>query len=124
VWIVGAKKDMTIADSIAKDCDNRLTNLVGLTTLDEAIDVLALADSVVSNDSGLMHIAAALQKPLVALYGSTTDDFTPPLSNKAKVLKLNLSCQPCFQRECPLNTHQCMRDLKPELVIHALSEMN
>jgi heptosyltransferase-2 len=101
----------------------RCVNLTGRTKLEEAIDLLSLVTVVVSNDSGLMHISAALRKPLVVVYGPTTAGFTPPLHDKAKILTLALECQPCFQRECPLKHHRCMIELQPEKVLNAINEL-
>lgn len=123
VWIFGSPKDKPVADEIMALTNQRCIHLTGRTRLDEAIDLLALASLVVSNDSGLMHIAAALQRPLVALYGPTSAQFTPPLHPKAKMLTLKLPCQPCFKRECPLKHQRCMRDLQPNKVLNAMTEL-
>jgi heptosyltransferase-2 len=123
VWMFGSKNDLPITDEILKLTHNRVINLAGKTSLDEAIDLLSLAELVISNDSGLMHIAAALNKTLVALYGSTSTKFTPPLGNKIKILNLNLECSPCFKRECPLGHWKCMKDLKPDMALQAIKEI-
>ncbi len=123
VWIFGSPKDHEIAKKIQLATQQRAVNLAGKTTLEEAIDLLSLATVIVSNDSGLMHIGAALNKPLVAVYGPTSPSFTPPLNKNAKILTLALDCQPCFQRICPLKHHHCMRELKPIQVLAAISSV-
>lgn len=120
VWAFGSIKEQMQGLAIEKAGG---VNLCGKTTLAEAIDLLALSKAVVSNDSGLMHVAAALNKPLVAIYGSSDPKFTPPLSPNSKVLTLNLPCSPCFKRECPVGHLNCLKDLKPQQVISTLEEL-
>lgn len=114
VWIAGSAKDAAIGTAIA--AAGAGVNLCGKTTLAEAIDLMSCADCVVSNDSGLMHVAAALNRPLIALYGSSSPAFTPPLSAQAHIVKIEIACSPCFKRECPLGHFNCMRQLTPDQV--------
>ena len=97
-----------------------MINLCGLTELHEAIDLLDTADAVISNDSGLMHIAAALQKNLVVIYGPTSPNFTPPLSQNAHFLQIDVDCGPCFQRTCPEQHHKCMQGINSDDVLTSL----
>lgn len=122
IWLLGSQKDRPIAEEIMSLTENRCENRAGRIDLTETIDLLSLVQGVVTNDSGLMHIAAALKKPVIALYGATSPAFTPPLSPTATILKLNLDCQPCFKRICPLGHHRCMRDLTSDHVLAAMTE--
>ncbi|GAF69680.1 unnamed protein product, partial [marine sediment metagenome] len=123
VWIFGSPKDAGIAQQVVDQTLGDVTNLTGKTSLEEGVDLLSLATAVVSNDSGLMHIAAALNKPMVAVYGSTSTRFTPPLSDQVDVVMENLPCMPCFKRTCPLGHWRCMLDLKPEKVLKHLAKV-
>jgi heptosyltransferase-2 len=120
VWLIGAAKDNPVAETIIALGKEPCRNLCGVTDLAEAIALMSCADLVVSNDSGLMHIAAALDRPLLAIFGSSSPQFTPPLSDKAQILKLDLPCSPCFKRECPLGHFNCMIKIPPKEVFRHL----
>lgn len=127
VWLMGSAKDQPVAESIRELLGSEVRpyayNLAGVTQLHEAILLMDCADAVISNDSGLMHIAAALQKKLVVVFGSTSPDHTPPLSHSVKIVTNKIECSPCFERECPKGHHNCLRELMPSQVISALDEL-
>ncbi len=120
VWLFGSDKDAPVTGAIQSMTEKRCLDLGGKTSLEEAIDLMSLATAVVTNDSGLMHVAAALDRQVIALYGSSDPRHTPPMSDQASVLYLGLACSPCFKRECPLKHLKCLRDLPPERVLVAL----
>ncbi len=109
VWLLGSAKDAPITAQIRSLAGEGCVDLAGRTSLDEAIDLLAGAAHVVTNDSGLMHVAAALDRPMAAIFGSSSPEFTPPLSAHARVISLRLSCSPCFARDLPARPHQLPR---------------
>ena len=123
VLIIGSKKDHETAESISRQSRAEILNLCGQTELVDAIDLIAACDAVVTNDSGLMHIAAAVNTPLLALYGSSTPAYTPPLSEQAATCYLALSCSPCFKRQCPLGHTRCLTELKVSDVMARFDEL-
>lgn len=127
VAIFGSEKDRPVAQSIIdllpEQLRARVINLAGTTRLEQAVDLLSAASAVVTNDSGLMHIAAATGRPLVVVYGSTSPAFTPPLAEHVEILQLPVDCGPCFQRECPLGHLKCLRELPPSRVLAALDKL-
>lgn len=123
VWLFGSGKDVEVTQQINRLTGHRCLDLGGKTSLGEALDLMSLGTAVITNDSGLMHVAAALNIPLLSLFGSSDPHHTPPMSAKADILYLNLSCSPCFKRECPLGHFKCMRDMTPESVIERLQTL-
>jgi heptosyltransferase-2 len=130
VWIFGSAKDQSVGGRIQADVEysvrDRIQNLAGKTSLGQAIDLMAIASAVVSNDSGLMHVAAALDLPLVAIFGSSDPAHTPPNGDpkKTKTLWLELDCSPCFKRECPLGHLDCLKKIMPAQVFQAIEAVS
>jgi heptosyltransferase II len=130
--LLGSGKEAALTAQIAAQANaqqpGQVRDWAGRTTLDQALALIAAARAVVSNDSGLMHVAAALGVPQVAIFGSSSPLHTPPLSARAQVLWLKndphyqpaLDCAPCFERSCPLGHTRCLRDITPQRVLQAL----
>ena len=116
VIVLGSKKDESIGKHIEKHGGKNVRSLCGATSLKEAMSIISFANLVITNDSGLMHISAAYDTPTIAIFGSSSSGFTPPLSEKAIVLEETMSCRPCFQRTCPLGHTDCLNKIQPNLV--------
>ncbi len=123
VWVLGSAREHALGAHIAQATPG-VRNLAGATTLAEAVDVLTVAAAVVCNDSGLMHVAAALGRPLVALYGSSSPRYTPPAITQAGIIYHALECSPCFKRECPLGHLNCLRGITPQEVMALLERLS
>lgn len=127
VWIFGSAKDRPGGDEIRQalipGLREEVTNLAGETSMAQAIDLMSCATAAVSNDSGLMHVAAALAVPLVAVYGSTSPQFTPPLAEQVAIVRTSIDCSPCFDRTCRFGHYDCLRLLQPQLVLDALDQL-
>ena len=125
IILLGSKSDHALAQEIYSQANQgaHIHNWCGTTSLDEAIALIGISKAVISNDSGLMHIAAALKIPQVAIFGSSDPAHTPPLSDKAKVIWLNLPCSPCHKRVCPLGHLKCLNDILPEQVFATLNTL-
>jgi lipopolysaccharide heptosyltransferase II len=124
VWLLGSAGDREATAAVQAASGGICLDFAGRTRLGEAVALIALADAVVSNDSGLMHVAAALGRPQVALYGPSDPVFSPPLNARAAMLRLGIDCSPCHQRQCPLGHHQCLVKLVPQQAIDALAALD
>lgn len=122
IVLLGSGKDKPVCDEIVGIAP-QVRNFAGATSLDQAIALIAAASAVVSNDSGLLHVASAFNRPVVAIYGPTDPKHAPPFSDAAVSLWLGLDCSPCRQRECPLGHHNCMRQLTTDMVWQPLAPM-
>ena len=123
VWIFGSGKERALADKIV-DIAPQARNLCGQTQLEDVVDLMALTQAVVSNDSGLMHVACASGTRVIGIYGSSNPKYTPPLSDDAKVVYLGLACSPCFERICPLGHTDCLNKISHEYVEEILVDGN
>lgn len=128
VWLFGSEKDKTVTAEINALTQSKCLDLGGGTSLGEAIDLMSLTNAVVSNDSGLMHVAAALDKMLIAVFGSSDPYHTPPMNAEAVVLYLGLECSPCYKRECPLTDPAahlaCLKNIEPSRVLAAHAQLS
>lgn len=115
VWVLGSAKDKLLGEEICADLPEGLGfNLCGVTALEDVVDLLAHVEVAVTNDSGLMHVAAAVGTNVQAIYGSTSPKFTPPLTHNCEIHWLQLDCSPCFERVCPLGHTNCLKQIYPK----------
>ncbi|ODS09924.1 lipopolysaccharide heptosyltransferase II [Vibrio scophthalmi] len=127
IWLFGSKKDKETCEKIrtlaGKEHQKSIHILAGETSLIEAVDLLALCKTVVANDSGLMHVAAAVECNVVAVYGSTSPKYTPPLTDRVEILSTDIECRPCFKRECQFQHLKCLTELSPNAVISSIHKL-
>ena len=124
VWVFGADADRELGEKIRTGNERATENLCGRTMLEEAIDLMSLADLAVTNDSGLMHVAAAVGCPVVALYGSTSPAYTPPMTDRARLLWRHLECSPCWKRTCRYGHYGCLTGIFPDEVHEAARRLS
>jgi heptosyltransferase-2 len=119
VWVFGSEKEHEIGEQITH-ASKGVINLCGKTRLEDVVDLIALCDSVVSNDSGLMHVACATGRRVIAIYGSSSPSYTPPLSKNAEVIYRYLECSPCFKRDCPFGHTNCLTGIDSDILLTAI----
>jgi len=126
IWLFGGLKDKDVTkaiyDALPDEAQPYCHNLAGETSLIEAVDMLAACHTVVSNDSGLMHVSAAVGCNIIAIYGSSSPKYTPPLAENVEILHTDISCRPCFKRECPLGHLDCLNKLSPDVVMDSINK--
>ena len=125
IIIFGSAKDREVGDQIIAKMvqSDKCINLAGQTKLEQAIALIAACKAIVTNDSGLMHVAAALDRPLVALYGPSSPEFTPPLSDKAEVIRLITGYHRVRKGDAEQGYHQSLIDIKPDNVFETLMNL-
>ncbi len=124
VVVLGSAKERALGEEIVTGAARpRVRNLCGRTSLADVVDLVAAAEGAVSNDSGLLHVAAATGTPVVAIYGSSSPSFTPPLTDAAAIVYLGIECSPCFKRECPLGHLRCLVEISVERVADELARL-
>lgn len=120
VWLLGGPSERDLGLEITQ-AEPRVRNFIGETSLLEMAALLSLADQVLTNDSGPMHIAASLKRPVFAIFGSSSPRFTPPLGDQVTVIEIDgLACRPCFQKTCLFQHYACLRDIQPKTILALL----
>jgi heptosyltransferase-2 len=117
VWVFGSAKEIYLGEEIIRKISGSGYSLCGKTELVDVIDLMPCMEQVVSNDSGLMHVAAAMDVRVNVIYGSSTPAYTPPLSDKATVFYQALDCSPCFARQCRLGHYNCLKGISPDEIL-------
>ncbi|WP_167494717.1 MULTISPECIES: lipopolysaccharide heptosyltransferase II [Vibrio] len=127
IWLFGSKKDVetcnNIKNLVPEELRQNIHVLAGQTSLIEAVDLLGACQTVVANDSGLMHVAAAVGCKVVAVYGSTSPKYTPPLTEEVEIVHTDIDCRPCFKRECEFQHLKCLTELSPQLVLERIQKL-
>ncbi len=123
ILILGGKNDQSIAKAILNQVQvTGVYDLTGYTTLAGAMAIIKDALLVISNDSGLMHLTAALNRPQIAIFGPTDPERTSPYGNRTQIIYRRVPCAPCKHRVCP-NKHRCMTQIKPQEVVEVIRSL-
>ncbi len=120
VVLFGTSKEKQLTQFVCKYAENGVYDLAGNTTLRELFALVEQCPLMVTNDSGAMHVTTALQTPLIAIFGPTDPQDTGPLGEMHKIIRVNLECSPCKKAECPLEHHQCMKDIPIDTVFEEI----
>ncbi len=123
VCVLGTDRERSLGEVITAVASHQIVNLCGETSLDDAINLIAGLNCLVSNDSGLMHVAAAVDTPVVGIYGSTSPNVCPPHTDKRAICSIRTLCSPCRQHSCPYQHHACMTSISPGMVHEAMREL-
>ena len=121
LWVFGSAKEEGLGERIAQGAGGGSYNLCGKTAIVDAVDLIACAAQVVTNDSGLMHVAAALDVGVNVIYGSSSPAYTPPLTGRASIFYRALECSPCFDRQCRFQHYNCLKQIGPEEVVERIT---
>ena len=123
VYVFGSPKDKSVGEEIAQASNDGALNFCGQTSLEEVVDLLSLVKVAITNDSGLMHIAAAVGRPVVAIYGAITPKYTPPLTDKKEIQYLGLECSPCWKKQCPYGHYNCLNNIEVDKVYESAQRL-
>ena len=123
IIIFGGPNDRNLGKKISQKMQYRPIDLSGKTSLGEAMALIERCDLFITNDSGLMHVAAALDVPLIAVFGSTNSITTGPLSQNSRIVQVPLECSPCLRPECPKGHLNCMDQISVEMVFNVVKDM-
>jgi heptosyltransferase-2 len=123
IIVLGANGDAEAAEAIKATAPDRVRNLCGETSLIEAAKIISHAGIVVSNDSGLMHLAGYVGTPVVCVFGSTSPAWTRPLGSKVRIAQVKTECSPCYKRACRFKDHHCLTRVTPESVLELMDQL-
>ncbi len=122
VWVFGSQKENNLGEQIKQGSPDNVVNLCGKTQLADVVDLMACAQQAVSNDSGLMHVACAVGVKVYGIYGSSSPEYTPPVSDDAVIIKNDMPCSPCFARTCKYDHYDCLRKITPDMLNKILAK--
>ena len=123
IIVFGGPQDRRLGKDISRIMQHRPVDLAGKTSLGEAMALIEKCALFITNDSGLMHVAAALNVPLIAIFGSTNSTTTGPLSSNSRIVQVPMDCNPCLKPECPKGHLKCMEQIGVDMVFDIVKEI-